>query len=112
MFINLNIDEIVEKSNRCTQATLMTFGINGCPYHRSGVLEYLKVYGFTTVERKEFRGKKLIDLKYLKGNFTVHTKNHAMALVNGYLVDTQKQGFDNRTVENVWEVFKNYEEIN
>jgi hypothetical protein len=39
-------------------------------------------------------------------NYLINTKGHAMALINGILIDTEGKGFDRRIIEFIWEVTK------
>ncbi len=98
-------ENIISSSTRCTQATLRAFGIEGYPFHRSGCLEYYTKNGFKITEIKELQNisLKIFERHYERQyNFSIHTKGHAMALINGILVDTERKGFDSRKIENIW----------
>lgn len=98
---------IVSKATRCTEATLMAFGINGIvPQRGSGCLEYLRSHGYKYVKMNAPDVKYLKHSAYQRGSYLIFTHEHAMALVDGILIDTMKQGFDNRKIEHIWEVTK------
>ena len=104
---------IVDSSVRCTQATLRAFGIeDAIPKTGSGCLEYLTSRGFTCLRMPAYEG---ITLKRLQqfpfkpnpnGQYLINTKGHAIALIDGILIDTENKGFDNRSVEFCWIVQK------
>jgi hypothetical protein len=103
-------NSIVSSSVRCTQATLRAFGIEGIPKLGSGCLEYLTRAGFK-LQRISYSGMKLRDISKCCGisthkNYLINTKGHAMALINGILIDTEGKGFDRRIIEFIWEVTK------
>ena len=93
---------ITQTSTRCTQAVLRAFDIEGYPYYGTGVLEYLKAGGLDV---------RCIDsdvpfVKWMKekheGSYVLFTKGHALAVVNGVVIDTArtKKG----KIEFVWQV--------
>ncbi len=97
-------DKIISSSTRCTQATLRAFGIEGYPYYGSGCLEYLTSNGFTLTHMPGYirQSMRLLEKLRMDRNYLIHTKGHAMALINGILIDTAKRGFDGRRIENIW----------
>lgn len=101
---------IVQKSSRCTQATLAAFGLDAYPLKGSGCLSYLTENGFNVKLVWELK----ISLKdwYVKymdmsKNYLIFTNQHAMACIGGVLVDTMNEGFNVRRIEQVFEVSKN-----
>ena len=102
---------IVDSSVRCTQATLRAFGIeDAIPKTGSGCLEYLTSRGFTCKRITFVEGITLKGLKTIhglkEGMYLINTHGHAIALIDGILVDTENKGFDNRIVEFCWHVLK------
>ncbi len=97
-------NNIISSSTRCTQATLRAFGIEGYPHYGSGCLEYLTQNGYKLQELQHHRGRKLRQASMFRKDlsFLISTKGHAMALINGILVDTERKGFDSRKIENIW----------
>ena len=100
-------NEIINKSTRCTQATLAAFGVDGYPLQGSGCLGYLTDAGYTVELKWELK----ISLKdwYVKymdmsKNYLIFTSGHAMACIGGVLVDAAAQGFNGRRIEQVFEV--------
>jgi hypothetical protein len=104
-------NSIIANSTRCTQATLQAFGIEGYPLLGSGCLEFMTRRGFK-LERVMFPNSLDVTMKWLnsvrfsKGSYLINTPRHAMALIDGILVDTENKGFDNRKVLFIWEVIK------
>ena len=98
---------IVSKATRCTEATLMAFGINGIvPQRGSGCLQHLRDHGFNLRFIPDMQNIPLHYLERNRSSLLIFTHEHAMALVDGILIDTMKQGFDNRKIEHIWEVTK------
>lgn len=101
--------EIVQSSERCTEATLRAFGIEGIvPTKGSGCVGVLIRRGF---ELRSIRiegyfrlsdlGKVLSD----KRNYLIFTPGHAMAYVGGCLIDTANLPITAKIVM-IWEVSK------
>lgn len=94
-------------STRCTQATLLGFGITGYPFQGSGCLEYLKNNRFVTtpvrfdrpIVTMEFFRRRLIDLG---ADYLIFTKGHAMSVIQGILIDTDTNKWDGRKIEHAW----------
>lgn len=103
--------EILSSSVRCTQATLRAFGIEGkIPKTGSGYLEYLVLNGFKCT-RILLPNLRMRDIPVTNGirmhrDYLINTHNHAMALINGILIDTEYKGFDKRIIEFIWGVTK------
>ena len=101
-------DEIIKISSRCTQASLLAFGIDGWPQKTSGCLEFFSRHGYTLARLESSnRGmKKLQSMLFFKpeSDYFIITQGHAMSIRNGILVDTDTGKFDNRKVLFVWEV--------
>ena len=100
-------NHIESSSSRCTEATLKAFGINGCiPKFASGCLQWLTLSKYKII-KLEYTPKTLKDFKYdLTKSYFINTRGHAMALIQGILIDTEKKGFDNRKIDWIWEVSK------
>lgn len=114
---------IVQSSARCTEATLKAFGVEGIPTQGSGCLEFLTNAGFI-LTRVQVNGVKLFNTEHslctmsklnniFKGsliwkgyNYIVLTPGHAMAIVDGILIDTEHKGWDGRRIEYIWKVEK------
>src|SRR5690349_7050592 len=96
------LNEIYQETTRCAQAVMMAFGIKGYPQTGSGCLEYLTANGFELHPiRFKWRNLRhfLEDVRThlaVETNYLILTPGHAMALVDGFLVDTAKQGWNNR----------------
>ena len=109
-------NQIVNESFRCTQATLRAFGIIGIPRTGSGCLEYLKQAGFRCTEIKRLQGRSLKQFQRdkvspnplfrLTGSYLINTPGHAIAVINGTLVDTERKGWDSRKIQFAWRVEK------
>jgi hypothetical protein len=96
-------DAIVQKACRCTEATLLAFGVVGTPKTGSGCLGFLTNAGFK-LERVPEPNWVLHLKKFQQGAYLVLTPGHAMALIGGILVDTERKGFDRRKVQFMWKV--------
>ena len=115
------IDKVLGKSTRCTQATLLAFGIEGYPLTGSGVLSYLCSNGYTLIHFPMFEGitlrraKETIDFWHNSipddSSYLIQTRRHTIAIINGLLVDTMRQGFNGRKILNAWEVSRSIEGI-
>lgn len=105
----MNPAVIVSESERCTEATLKAFGIEGIvPKTNSGVLRVLIENGFS-VEQLQYSPPPRLRwvLEQLKsGNYYIQSPGHAMALINGKLVDTANLPTSTR-IERIWRVTKN-----
>lgn len=102
-----DVTQIIRTSSRCTQATLRAFGIEGYPHYGPGCLNYLTRAGFRLENVKEARGKSLANFNFDWGKkYLIFTKGHAMAHINGFLVDTSHGGHYNHPFESVWIVKK------
>lgn len=100
-----DVETIVSNSSRCTQATLLAFGIKGYPFYGPGCLNYLRKDGYETKEDQDQKGRALSECIFQGGvNYIIFTKGHVMAYVDGLLVDTMKKNLDGRIVENIFEV--------
>lgn len=101
---------IVSSARRCTEATLRAFGVitEHLAYFGSGTLQYLQEAGFKLTEIPDMRGIRLDKFKdrYMEPNKSYHikTKGHAIAIINGIMVDTEFKGFDKRTILFCWVV--------
>lgn len=97
---------------RCTEAVLMQFGIFGRrPRTGLGVLEALQNAGWryraVGTDLEPFRGtiRRFCQL-HPTGTYYVATSGHAMALVDGVLVDTAERGPDGRRVIGAFHVYR------
>jgi hypothetical protein len=109
--------QIEQTSSRCTEATLRAFGIeDAIPQQGSGCLEHLKQAGFQ-LKPVMFVPSTMKKLKYFityqikSDNYLILTKGHAMAFVDGHLIDTELKGFDNRVIEFCWVVLPAQKEL-
>lgn len=100
--------EIIQKSVRCTQATLRAFGIEGIPKTGSGCLEYLTNAGYKCTSEPHLRAMMMASWSRTADrskDYLITTYGHAMAFVDGQLVDTEHKGFDKkRFVTFCWSV--------
>jgi hypothetical protein len=95
---------IVSTSVRCTQAALRGIaGISAVPLTGSGCLTYLTSAGYKVKSLPA--DIPLARFKYSKDKtYLLATKGHAMALVDGILIDTMRKTLDKRILEHAWEV--------
>lgn len=110
--------EITNNASRCTEATLRAFGIDAIPKFGSGVLGQLKENGFkcTPIKQPKYdlkRFKNWMDRypspgskEYYNDNYLIYTKGHAMAVIEGHLIDTERKGWNSRRIEFIWRVEK------
>lgn len=104
--------DIVNNVSRCTEATLRGFGIDAKSMTGSGTLEYLTANGFILEPLTIMHGRTMRRMQQWKdqndpnGSFHIKTKNHAMAIVDGFLIDTERKGYDGRKIEFAWRVKK------
>lgn len=93
------VAHLVPDSPRCTQATLEALGIYGeCPTTGGGVLEAIQRAGFTYDDPGGDWSTGRISIaqaieRFPKGRYYLSGKGHAMALVDGVLVDTAGEGY-------------------
>lgn len=98
------------ETRRCTEAVLVQFGIFGrAPRTGAGVLDALVAAGFTfrlaeRSEPSEHRTVRGFCEAHPRGRFYLATDNHALALVDGLLVDAAGLGPDERVVLGAVEV--------
>lgn len=100
-------EEIIKASSRCTQATLLAFGIDGWPQYASGTLAFFRKAGFKLINlgcEGRFTMKKLLLHLSTDKSYIIFTSSHVMAYRKGILVDTAGGSFDRRKVEFIWEV--------
>jgi len=103
-----DVANIKRRTVRCTQATMLAFGLKEYPETVSGCLDYLKENGFVMRSNKVWDTMKgYANAKY---DYILFTRAHAMALRNGLLVDTAGGSFDRRRVEFAWIVERVKEE--
>ncbi len=96
------------ESRRCTEATLRAFGITGIPLTGSGCLSYLTAAGYTLTEVTNITGVRLDRFRFdPTKRYLVNTRGHAMAVINGLLIDTMRRSFDSRRIEFLWIVSGN-----
>lgn len=94
---------IVSEARRCTEATLKAFGITAIPQTGSGCLSYLTAAGYTLTEIQNVTGVRLDRFRFdPTKKYLVNTRQHAMAVINGLLVDTMRKSFDSRRIEFMW----------
>lgn len=104
--------DIVNNASRCTEATLRGFGIDEIPHFGSGCLEYLKHHDYNLELITFLSGKTMRRVQQWKeqndptGSFFIQTKGHAMAIVDGFLIDTERKGYDGRKIQFAWRVRK------
>ena len=102
---------IVARSRRCTEATLLAFGIQAIPQFGSGCLEYLRANGRTLTQLNLPRDCTIKQFYYKVANpnknYLIFTAGHAMALRGRHLIDTANLGIDKRKIEFAWEVSYN-----
>jgi mRNA-degrading endonuclease RelE of RelBE toxin-antitoxin system len=101
-----------DESDRCTQSVLMQFGIFGeCPKTGLGLLEVLMKHGWTyravEVDGQPFRGtvKQFYD-RFKEGKFYIASSGHAMAMIDGLLIDSEERGPDGRRIIGAFEVYR------
>lgn len=109
-------NEIVSNSSRCTEAALRAFGIDAIPKTGSGVLEQLRENGFKVWPQSQCLNETMKQLKaYIdlvdcgriaKSSWLIYTKGHAMAVIEGHLIDTAGGRWNNRKIEFLWKVEK------
>jgi len=117
------LSEIIGSDKRCSNIVLNSFGLCSDKPLMRGV-DLLNIFfrepNFKTEEIYLFKsnseriiykkGIAHIPLKYIfnviskKGHYILLTQNHAMALHNGELVDTENRGFDGRLVYKIVEI--------
>jgi GNAT superfamily N-acetyltransferase len=103
-----------DDSTRCTQTVLMQFGIfDRAPRDGLGMLETLMKHGWTYAAVDDlgspFRGtvKQFYeDPRFQVGSYYIVTSGHAMAMVDGLLVDSEGRGPDGRHVIAAFEVYR------
>lgn len=100
------------ESDRCTETVLMQFGVFGKrPQTGLGVLEALMNNGWTyrhvEVDGEPFRGtvKQFYD-RFKEGKFYIASQGHAMAMIDGLLVDAEGRGPDGRKIIGAFEVYR------
>jgi GNAT superfamily N-acetyltransferase len=101
-----------EDSDRCTETVLNQFGIFGrAPRDGLGVLDALMANGWTYryVEHngEPFRGtvREFYDT-YKVGQFYIASRGHAMAMIDGLLVDSAGRGPDGRHIIGAFEIYR------
>ena len=103
--------QIVDSSVRCTNAVMQAFGLDKhtVPLTGSGCLSYLRAAGYVCTRLPLFQSKSLAQLKSEThdGSFLIATKGHAIAVIDGVLIDTMRMGWNSRKVEFAWRVTKN-----
>ena len=83
---------------RCTKEVLIQLGIRSiiCPKTREQMLDELSEWGYTCIPHPEFEGERVGNvLEYLskfhsEKKFYISTPQHAMAFIQGKIVDTSK----------------------
>lgn len=94
---------------RCTQATLSALGVHGkAPRTGAGVITALIDAGMKCcpVEHEGQIRLRAFVRAHSRGRYYVFTRNHAMALVDGQLTDTEGRGPDGRIVLGAVEIQK------
>lgn len=105
----LDVATIVSEARRCTEATLKAFGVNGIPQAGSGCLSYLTAAGYTVTEIANVTGVRLDRFRFdPTKKYLINTRQHAMAVINGLLVDTERKSFDSRRIQFLWIVSGNH----
>jgi hypothetical protein len=100
-----------QEARRCTETVLMQFGIFGRrPHTGIGVLGALMENGWTyrpvEVDGAEYRGTvRRFCREHPTGRYYVATSGHAMAVIDGVLVDSAERGPDGRRVIGAFEVY-------
>lgn len=95
--------QIVSTARRCTEATLAAFGVKGIPLNGSGCLQHLTQAGFTLTEVQGVTGVRLDRFRFdPTKKYFVKTREHAMAVIDGVLVDTERRSFDSRRIQFLW----------
>lgn len=103
-----------DEADRCTEAVLMQFGIFGRrPRNGLGVLEALMDNGWTyraiEVDGAPFRGTVRSfyeNPRFKTGRYYLASSGHAMAMIDGTLVDTEGKGPDGRRIIGAFEVWR------
>lgn len=92
---------------RCTRAVLEAFGVDGVtPRNGLQVLDALADAGYNVSLTQDWNGAPLREFvrAHPRGFYYLVTRGHALALVDGTLVDTQKKGPDGRRIQGVAKV--------
>jgi hypothetical protein len=108
-FSELFYEDVLVESMRCTQATLEALGVKGvCPRTGTGVIGALTDAGIKwkpiVLDRYPTVQKFVKDNP--KGSFYLSTRGHAMALVDGELIDTELKGPNKRKLQAIIEIIK------
>lgn len=101
--------EITNNASRCTEATLRAFGIDAIPKTGSGILEQLKENGYKCSligYYSALKGIRKAIPDFKSFSYLIYTKGHAMAVIEGHLIDTERKGWNNRRIEFIWKVEK------
>lgn len=126
--------EVIDADRRCTNNVLLSFGICRSEpamdlqqtirpleeaFGKKNIVEYPPFFVFKDLPtdvalkyknppRKSVRE---FALEYTKGHFVVFVDQHAIAVHDGIIIDTEKKGFSQKKLEWVYEVVNNDETI-
>lgn len=94
-------------STRCTQTVLMQFGITDTvPMDGMGVLCALQMAGYTYTDTPYVGTVRSFVAEHQAGSWYIFTAGHAMAVIDGVLVDSEERGPDGRRMQGAYRIVK------